>query len=140
VIRSIGKNSLESIKLTARQRRAIPLVLGAKNIEEGCRAARITPVTWYAWLKNEGFSSAIDTLRCCLCFHLICVIVRLRAGHRDLLKPSFPLFSPIRARASASSRVVSIALIEKADDALCELMDNPIKVASAPTPIVNNSG
>jgi len=29
------------------------------------------------------------------------------------------------------------ALIEKADHALCELMDNPIKVASAATPIVN---
>ena len=27
MIRSIGKNSLESIKLTGRQRRAIPLVL-----------------------------------------------------------------------------------------------------------------
>jgi len=39
VIRSIGKNSLESIKLTARQRRAIPLVLAAKNIEEGLPAS-----------------------------------------------------------------------------------------------------
>jgi len=29
------------------------------------------------------------------------------------------------------------ALIEKADHALCELMDNPLKVASAATPIVN---
>jgi hypothetical protein len=28
------------------------------------------------------------------------------------------------------------ALIERADHALCELMDNPIKVASAATPIV----
>jgi len=128
VIRSIGKNSLESIKLTARQRRAIPLVLAAKSIEEGCRLARITPVTWYAWLKNEGFSSAIDTLRCCLCFHLICVIVRLRAGHRDLLKPSFPLFSPIRPRASASSRVVSVALIEKADMRFASLWTTPSKL------------
>lgn len=29
------------------------------------------------------------------------------------------------------------ALIEKADHALCELMDNPTKVASAATPIGN---
>jgi len=63
VIRSIGKNSLESIKLTARQRRAIPLVLAAKSIEEGCRLARITPVTWYAWLKNEGFKAVVEAQR-----------------------------------------------------------------------------
>jgi len=60
VIRSISKISLESIKLTARQRRAIPLVLAAKSIEEGCRAATITPVTWYAWLKNEGFKAVVE--------------------------------------------------------------------------------
>jgi len=63
VIRSIGKISLESIKLTARQRRAIPLVLAARNIEEGCRVAKITPVTWYAWLKNEGFKGVVEEQR-----------------------------------------------------------------------------
>ena len=63
MIRSIGKISLESIKLTARQRRAIPLVLAAKSIEEGCRAATITPVTWYAWLKNEGFKGVVEAQR-----------------------------------------------------------------------------
>ena len=60
---SISKNSLESVKLTARQRRAIPLVLAAKNIEEGCRAAKITSVTWYAWLKNEAFQAVVDQQR-----------------------------------------------------------------------------
>lgn len=63
MIRSIGKISLDSVKLTARQRRAIPLVLAAKNIEEGCRAATITPVTWYAWLKNEGFKAVVEAQR-----------------------------------------------------------------------------
>jgi len=63
VIPSIGKISLDSVKLTARQRRAIPLVLAAKNIEEGCRAATITPVTWYAWLKNEGFKAVVEAQR-----------------------------------------------------------------------------
>ena len=62
-MRSISKNSLESVRLTTRQRRAIPLVLAAKNIEEGCRAAKITAVTWYAWLKNEGFKAEVDRQR-----------------------------------------------------------------------------
>jgi len=52
VIRSIGKISLESIKLTARQRRAIPLVLAAKSIDEGCRARRRGGGELIALLKN----------------------------------------------------------------------------------------
>ena len=61
--RSICKNSLDSVRLTARQRRAIPLVLAARSIEDGCRAAKIAPVTWYAWLKNEGFKAVVDEQR-----------------------------------------------------------------------------
>ena len=61
--RSIRKNSLDSVRLTARQRRTIPLVLAAKNIGDGCRAAKIAPVTWYAWLKNEGFKAVVDEQR-----------------------------------------------------------------------------
>jgi beta-phosphoglucomutase-like phosphatase (HAD superfamily) len=49
--------------LTARQRRAIPLVLPARNIEEGCRSARITTQTWYTWLREEGFKAEVDRQR-----------------------------------------------------------------------------
>jgi len=63
MIRSIRQNSSESVKLTARQRRAIPLVLPARNIEEGCRSARITTQTWYTWLREEGFKAEVDRQR-----------------------------------------------------------------------------
>jgi len=41
--------------LSSRQARSIPLVLGAKSIAEGCKAAQISTVTWYAWLQDDGF-------------------------------------------------------------------------------------
>ena len=59
MISSIHRN----VKLTPRQRRAIPLILGARSIEEGCRGAGISPVTWYAWLKTGGFKAEVDRQR-----------------------------------------------------------------------------
>ena len=63
MIRSMCQNSSESVKLTARQRRAMPLVLSARNIEEGCRAAGITTQTWYTWLRGEGFKDEVSWQR-----------------------------------------------------------------------------
>jgi len=60
----INKNSQESAKLTGRQRRAIPLVLAARNVEEGCRAAGITTTTWYTWMtRNATFKADVDRQR-----------------------------------------------------------------------------
>ena len=43
------------VKLTPRQRRAIPLILAARSIEIGCRSAGITRQTFYNWHRDETF-------------------------------------------------------------------------------------
>ena len=48
-----------SVKLTPRQKRSIPMVLGARSIEEGCRIAGITRQTWYNWMREEGFREEV---------------------------------------------------------------------------------
>ncbi len=75
MISSDCPNSSNSVKLTARKKHAIPLVMAARSIEEGCRTAGITRQTWYNWMKDEGFvnevyrrrerviSEALDRLR-----------------------------------------------------------------------------
>lgn len=55
--------SSHSLTLTPRQKRSIPLVLRARSIDEGCRAAKISPQTWYRWMKVEGFSDTVRTQR-----------------------------------------------------------------------------
>jgi hypothetical protein len=39
------------------------MILAARSVEEGCRAAGITSVTWYAWLKDGGFKAEVDRQR-----------------------------------------------------------------------------
>jgi len=64
VIRSIHQNSQESAKLTARQRKAIPIVLASRDIMEGCRTAGITTTTWYMWMtRNATFKAEVDHQR-----------------------------------------------------------------------------
>lgn len=52
-----------SKELTAKQRRAILLVLSEWSIEEGCKSAGITTGTWYDWLKREEFRMEVDRQR-----------------------------------------------------------------------------
>ena len=49
--------------LTAKQLRAIPFLLAAPSIEEGCKRARVSKVTVYAWLKQEGFREELRRRR-----------------------------------------------------------------------------
>lgn len=42
-------------KLSRRQKRAIPLIVAAPTIMEGCKAAGIAPKTYYQWMKNPLF-------------------------------------------------------------------------------------
>jgi len=49
--------------LTDRQRRAIPIILAARTIEEGCLSAKITTQTWYSWLKAPVFKAEVDRQR-----------------------------------------------------------------------------
>ncbi len=41
--------------LADRQQRAIPLILGAKDILAGCKKVGITRTTWYLWMKDPTF-------------------------------------------------------------------------------------
>jgi len=45
--------------LNRRQVHAIPSVLAAKSIEEGCRTVGIAKRTWYNWMHDEGFKAAV---------------------------------------------------------------------------------
>ena len=49
--------------LTEKQRRAIPFLLAAPSIEEGCRQARVSKATVYGWLKEEAFREEIRRQR-----------------------------------------------------------------------------
>ncbi len=52
-----------SKEITAKQRRAIPLVISELSIEEGCKSASISAKTWYAWLRQEEFKREVDRHR-----------------------------------------------------------------------------
>jgi hypothetical protein len=51
------------VKLNNRQKHAIPLVLAARSIEEGCRAAGLAKRTWYNWMRDEALKEAISGYR-----------------------------------------------------------------------------
>jgi hypothetical protein len=53
----------DSKALTARQTRVIPYLLDASSIEEGCKRARVSKVTVYAWLKQENFRQQLKRQR-----------------------------------------------------------------------------
>ena len=53
----------EEAKLTTKQAKAIPLLLAAKNYEEGCKAAKISRTTLHSWMQDEAFASEFDHQR-----------------------------------------------------------------------------
>ena len=53
----------EEAKLTAKQAKAIPILLAAKSYEKGCKSARISKTTFYKWLQDEGFAAEFDRQR-----------------------------------------------------------------------------
>ena len=57
MISSNSPFSSNSVRLTPRQKHAVPLILAAWSIEEGCRMARVTHQKWYAWTQDEGFET-----------------------------------------------------------------------------------
>jgi hypothetical protein len=50
-------------ELTARQLRAIPYLLGAPSVEEGCKRARVSKAAVYEWLKEETFRRELKRQR-----------------------------------------------------------------------------
>ena len=39
--------------LTRKQREAIPYLVGARSLEQGCKEAKLGKTTLYAWLKDQ---------------------------------------------------------------------------------------
>jgi transposase len=53
----------DSKAVTTRQTRVIPYLLDAPSIEEGCKRAKVSKVTVYAWLKQENFRQELKRQR-----------------------------------------------------------------------------
>ena len=53
----------EETKLTVKQAKIIPVLLAAKNYENGCKSARISKTTFYKWLQDEDFAAELDRQR-----------------------------------------------------------------------------
>lgn len=49
--------------LNPRQLRAIPFLLEAPSVEEGCKRARVAKATFYGWLKEDTFREALQRHR-----------------------------------------------------------------------------
>jgi len=49
--------------LTDKQRRVIPFLLAAPSIEEGCKRAKVSKATVYAWLKEDAFREKLRRQR-----------------------------------------------------------------------------
>jgi len=53
----------EANGLTRKQREAIPHLIGARSLEEGCRRAKLAKTTLFKWLKEEAFREALERTR-----------------------------------------------------------------------------
>ena len=55
--------SKKKTKLTARQLKAIPHIVGSPTYTEGCKKAKINKTTLYKWLKEPEFKAELDRQR-----------------------------------------------------------------------------
>ena len=53
----------EKSKLTERQLKAIPFIVGSPTYTEGCEKANINKTTLYKWLKQPEFKAELDRQR-----------------------------------------------------------------------------
>lgn len=49
--------------LSGKQLKAIPLILSARNIREGCKKAHINRDTFYSWMKEPTFKNEFENQR-----------------------------------------------------------------------------
>lgn len=49
--------------LTPRQIAALPLLVQGKSIEEGCKLAGISKRSYYEWIRNEDFATALAEMQ-----------------------------------------------------------------------------
>jgi transposase len=53
----------EPKELTSKQKRALPYLLEARSIEEGCKRAGVSKATVYEWLKDDVFRNELKRQR-----------------------------------------------------------------------------
>jgi hypothetical protein len=53
----------EPKELTSKQKRALPYLLEARSIEEGCKRASVSKATVYEWLKDDVFRNELKRQR-----------------------------------------------------------------------------
>ena len=56
-------NNEEIPKLSRRQLKAIPFLVGTATYTQGCEKAKINKTTLYKWLKNPKFKAELDRQR-----------------------------------------------------------------------------
>ena len=49
--------------LSRKQQEAIPHLVGARSLQEGCRKAKISKSTMFTWLKNPAFNFELQRVR-----------------------------------------------------------------------------
>jgi hypothetical protein len=59
----VSTTTEEKIKLSRRQLKAIPFLIGSPTYTQGCEKAKINKTTLYKWLKNPEFRTELDRQR-----------------------------------------------------------------------------
>ncbi|MHC4463246.1 MAG: phBC6A51 family helix-turn-helix protein [Planctomycetota bacterium] len=58
-----SQQNVKKTKPTARQLKAIPLIVTSPTYTEGCKKAKLNRTTFYQWLKNPEFKAELDRQR-----------------------------------------------------------------------------
>jgi hypothetical protein len=53
----------KELTLTTKQAKAIPILLSARSYEQGCKKAKISKTTFYAWMQDEDFAAEFNRQR-----------------------------------------------------------------------------
>jgi hypothetical protein len=53
----ISSECVQNRSLTGRQLQTIAAVVGARNVEEGLRTAKVAKATYYSWLRDPTFAA-----------------------------------------------------------------------------------
>ena len=57
------QQNTKKTKLTARQLKAIPIIVTSPTYTEGCKKAKVNRTTFYEWLKIPKFKAELDRQR-----------------------------------------------------------------------------
>jgi hypothetical protein len=114
--------------LNDKQRRIIPFIIGAKDVENGCKAAGVSTVAYYSWLRDSPeFADAIATARNEL---IADSMQRLRQGISKAIDKLLLLVDSQNEEVSrkASTSIVEMALRLREDEEITERIESIEKI------------